>query len=111
MHEESVPPLEEALSDDSALGIVVWMNPESDQGLKKRLLGTLTRIDSADPAAFPIESIRSALRTATVATSETISDDILASTKENPLIIPVELAQECLGWTDFCVVYTIMETK
>ncbi len=111
MHEESVPPPEEALSDDSVLGIVVWMNPESDQASKKRLLATLTRIDSADPAAFSIETIRSALKTAVVANSETIKDDILASTKENPLIIPVELAQEYLGWTDFCVVYTVMETE
>lgn len=96
---------------ESEWGVVVWLNPNHTGRPQSRLLEAIVSDSSGDPIAFPIRSLQLTMRDAILPTSADIEGRIMSSTKENPLIIPVPMAREWLGWDDFCLISTDTESK
>lgn len=82
-------------------GVTVWLNPHHINRPQSRLLQTIVDSSSGDPMAFPIKTLQLALENPILPTSADIESRLLASTKDSPLIIPVSMAREWLGWDDF----------
>lgn len=85
------------------LAVVVWLNPDHAKRPQARLLETLISHYSSNPMAFPIRSLQTTLPNPVIAYPETLAEQILRSSKEDPLIIPLPLARSELGWEDFYV--------
>lgn len=84
------------------LHCVVWMNPSRQNHPQSRLLQALTSYGTPPlPLAIPRDEL-SHLKKAKYVTSQ---DDFLkklnSSSQQSPLIIPIRLATEILGWEDF----------
>lgn len=88
---------------ESELAVVVWANPNYHEKSQKRLLETITSRYSTYPIVFPIKSLQLTLQNSTIATKEDLHTIVLLSTEQKPVILPLPVAQECLGWTDFYV--------
>lgn len=94
---------------ESDLAVVIWLNPGKFDRPQARLLETLTDRSSPHPMAFPIRSLQVSLPNPHVATAEDIQERIMSSTRENPVITPLTLARDELGWVDFYVPSTYQE--
>lgn len=86
---------------DEQFAIVIWMNPEAQERPQTRLLETITAKNNKIPVAFPIRILQLSLSKALLVSNETILDHIMSSSRENPLIVPLSVAAESLGWTEF----------
>lgn len=93
------------------LAVVVWLNPNHATRPQTRLLETITSRYSNNPMAFPTRSLQLTLKNPTIATVDNIADGLLAATQDTPLIVPLPLAREELGWTDFYVPTAYSEGK
>jgi len=89
---------------ESDWGVAVWMNPHRSSKPQSRLLETIVSASGSDPMAFPI-------KTASAISLADIESKIMSSTRDNPLIIPVPMAREWLGWDNFCFISEDMESK
>lgn len=83
------------------LAVLVWIEPEALNRPQKRLLETITARNSTLPLALPIRSLRLSLSKAVLAEESTLQENILASSQNCPVIVPVPLAKSALGWTEF----------
>lgn len=88
---------------ESELAVVIWLNPNYRQTSHKRLLETFTSKENNSPIAFPIDSLQLKITEAIIATQENLHTTVLSSTQQKPIILPLPLAQQALGWTDFYI--------
>jgi len=89
--------------NESELSVVIWLNPGRVDRPQARLLETLTDRSSPHPMAFPTASLQKTLTNPHPATLEDLQDRIIGSRREEPVIVPLPLAREELGWVDFYV--------
>jgi hypothetical protein len=90
------------------LAVVVWSNPKVKNGKGKqvRALETMTTDDSTLPMVFPITLLkkRREWKNATFVNS---SNDVFTllpkSHRSVPLIIPMTIAKQALGWDNFYI--------
>jgi hypothetical protein len=87
----------------SDLAVLVWLNPKYRERSQKRLLETVTSKENSYPIAFPIKSLQFSLKEHALATEDNLHTIVLSSTQQNPVIIPIPLAESALGWTDFYI--------
>jgi hypothetical protein len=86
--------------------VVVWANPDFKKKGQKRLLETIISQYSSDPIAFPISTLENTLHGATFMTEESeliLGDVLLSSSEAAPVVIPTQIAEKLLGWTDFYI--------
>jgi hypothetical protein len=113
MHPERVYRTESGNYSESELGILVWINPDFEKGKNSRLLMTMTDYSSSAPMAFPLSTLRKSpfFEKFTVSTTENLPQDMLQATQERPVIIPLPVARQNLGWDDFFVPTRYTEPK
>lgn len=113
MHGERVYRTETGNYSESELGILVWINPDFEKGKNSRLLMTMTDYSSPAPMAFPLSSLRKSpfFEKFTVSDPENLAEDMLKATQECPIIVPLPVARQNLGWEDFFVPTRYTEPK
>jgi hypothetical protein len=84
------------------LVIAVWVNPKTQTSTKVKPLETLTSNESPLPMAFPKTSVSwpAALH---ARTKEDVYAMLPQSSRLAPLVIPMPLATQALGWDNFYV--------
>lgn len=87
---------------EDELVIAVWVNPKSRTSTKVRPLETLTDESSPLPMAFPRTSVpwSTALH---ARTKEDVYALLPQSNRLAPLVIPLPIAQQALGWENFYI--------
>jgi hypothetical protein len=97
---------------EEELSVVVWVNPKHEKSKQTRSLETIISDRSPLPIAFPTSKLNShpAWMKCPVAYSKQDVDRWLLSkeekdvaTKNKPILVPLPLAQEVLGWENFYV--------
>ena len=104
------------IPDNSQLSCVVWSNPNRISNPKARLYHALTTKDTP-PKILCFETAnlhrKRRYRMAHFVTNFTSDDKIVhllsISSVQEPVILPIPLAQRCLGWSDF--EYTLTDTE
>jgi hypothetical protein len=100
------------------LSVVVWVNPKHESSPQTRSLETITSEHSAFPVAFPTNSLiqHPAWKKCPVAVSASDVDSWLLekanenyATKKRPVVVPLQLAIEVLGWEEFYIPSTYKE--
>lgn len=88
------------------LAIVVWSNPKTKTGRQVRALETMTTEDSTLPIAFPIALLRRKREWKSakfVSSDSEVYESLPSSSRTQPLIIPMTVAANALGWKDFYI--------
>lgn len=88
------------------LAIIVWRNPKQSKSPNARSLETMTTESSPHPMAFPIASLKSRKEWAAatyVASRNEFLDALSESSRLKPMIIPLPIAEQALGWDVFYV--------
>ena len=113
MHPERVYRTESGTYSESELGILVWINPDFEKGKNSRLLMTMTDYSSAAPMAFPLSTLKKSpfFERFTVCDTENLTQDMLQATQDRPVIVPLPVARQNLGWEDFFVPTRYTEPK
>ena len=97
---------------ESELAVAVWINAKYEENPQSRYLETMTSSKSKDPMAFPIKDLKKhpAWENCPVATDpddlETWLFDKYSpkkATKQRPLLIPLDIATQYMGWDRFYV--------
>lgn len=94
---------------ENDLVIAIWTNPKKAKARPNaRPLETLTAEKNPYPIAFPLEMLQKiqSWMYCQVAKSQEDIDDVLfkgKATREKPLLVPVSLAKNYLGWEEFYV--------
>ena len=90
------------MPDDGRL-ILVWINPFHEVKPQSRLLTSLFDTKTGFPLSFSLDYVQKSpiFREITPSTSESLANDIYASTPQKPALVPTILAQFKLGWLDF----------
>ena len=91
---------------EEELAVVVWINPKSKGSRQSRALETMTSENSRYPMAFPIRSLtknRSWKNAVVARTKEDVFLYISESGRSKPVVIPLAIAKEALGWNDFYI--------
>lgn len=94
------------LYKESELAIVVWRNPKTKTSRQSRFLETMMSEKSSFPMAFPIALLTSNKnwgRATVIRQGEDLFLKIADTDKNNPLIIPLPIAESALGWEDFYI--------
>ena len=93
---------------ESELVVAVWVNPNRKKGRSQaRLLETLTTDNSSIPIAFPLETLQRIQSWMFCPVAHDPSDLDLwlvlenGATREKPLLVPLTIAKNALGWQDF----------
>lgn len=92
--------------DETELAIVVWMNPKAKSSRQSRALETMTSESSRYPMAFPLKSLTTnrSWRNAQIArTKEEVFALIQQTERTKPLLIPLSVAKQALGWENFYI--------
>lgn len=92
--------------DETELAIVVWMNPKSKTSRQSRALETMTSETSQYPMAFPLKSLTTnrSWRNAQIArTKDEVFALIQQTERTKPLLIPLIIAKQALGWENFYI--------
>lgn len=94
--------------DREDLVIVIWLNPERTSN-QARAIETITPEDSNLPIAFPARSLdeggsRLWQRFFEARTREDVYILLPRTTRLEPLVVPVPIAEEALGWLDFYII-------
>jgi len=99
--------------EEGELAVLVWPNSGRSSRPNARILATITDQKSPNPVAFPIKMLRAApeLSTCPVASLESVSDDISSASQSAPVIIPLPIARQHLGWTEFYIPTEYQERK
>jgi hypothetical protein len=91
---------------EAELAVVVWRSPKNWKSSQARFLETMTAEDSPHPMAFPIASLTSKKEWAH-ATRISSLDDIMThasgSSRINPMIVPLPVAESAFGWSTFYI--------
>jgi hypothetical protein len=91
---------------EAELAVVVWMNPKTKESKQSRFLETMTAENSRLPMAFPLKALakdpnwKSAT---TVRSRDDVFELIRSTERSRPLIVPLPVAKEALGWDDFYI--------
>jgi hypothetical protein len=82
--------------------IAVWINPKSKTSNKVKPLETLSSPTSLLPMAFPKTSVpwTTALH---ARTKEDVYSLLPSSSRLEPLVIPLPIARQALGWEEFYI--------
>lgn len=91
---------------EEELSIVIWTNPKNAVTRKPRSLETITSENSRYPMAFPTKMLMSNKdwRNATlVEKASTVYDVIKKATRTEPLILPLPVARQSLGFENFYI--------
>ena len=91
---------------EEELAVVVWINPKAKKSRQSRALETMTSENSRFPMAFPIRSLtknRSWKNAQLAKTQEDVFSFIPLSERSRPVLIPLGVAKEALGWNDFYI--------
>lgn len=96
------------MQDEFDLVVVLWANRSGERG---RIFETVTREGSRNPVVWNYTHLKNRywrlIPQATLVYTEAqlrehMSEPLLsASTPENPLLVPVQIVREVLGWTKF----------
>lgn len=91
---------------EEELAIVVWMNPKSKNSRQSRALETMTSDNSRYPMAFPLKSLtrnRSWKNAQIARTKEEVFALIQKTERTKPLLVPLTVAKQALGWENFYI--------
>jgi hypothetical protein len=97
---------------ESELAVAVWINPKYVESPQSRYLQTMTSDKSRDPIAFPIDELKKhpAWRDCPVAVTFDDLETWIFSDSEHkkasrhcPLLIPLNVATQYMGWAKFYV--------
>lgn len=89
---------------ESELAVVVWLNAATKNHVHARVLQTMTSHESKYPMAFPLKFLKSSRdwRNASFCKNTKTFIEVFTKTdSSNPLIVPLDVAREALGWEDF----------
>jgi hypothetical protein len=92
--------------NEEELAIVVWMNPKSKSSRQSRALETMTSDNSRYPMAFPLRSLtrnRSWKNAQIARTKEEVFALIQQTERTKPLLVPLTVAKQALGWENFYI--------
>lgn len=92
--------------NESDLAVVVWVNPRQKNSKQARFLETMTSEDSSLPMAFPLHALVShrSWKGAVIARSmNQVHQELQSTRRTKPMIIPLTIAGEALGWRDFYI--------
>lgn len=91
---------------EDELAIVVWINPKSKNSKQSRALETMTSESSRYPMAFPLKSLtknRSWKNAQIARTKEEVFALIQKTERTKPLLVPLSVAKQALGWENFYI--------
>lgn len=91
---------------EEELAVVVWMNPKAKASRQSRALETMTSETSQYPMAFPLKSLTAnrSWRNAQIArTKEEVFALIQQTERTKPLLVPLTIAKQALGWDNFFI--------
>lgn len=103
---------ESGVFSEEELSVVVWVNPKHEKSKQTRSLETITSDKSPLPTAFPTTKLNKhpAWMKCPIASSDKdvtkwllSKEDKDMATKTRPVLIPLPLAQEVLGWENFYI--------
>ena len=91
---------------EDELAIAVWRNPNQRKAKQARFFETMTADSSPHPMAFPIALLktRKEWSNATYINSrDEFLDALSGSSRSRPLVIPIPIARDFLGWEAFYI--------
>lgn len=91
---------------EEELAVVVWMNPKAKSSRQSRALETMTSESSRYPMAFPLKSLttnRSWKNAQIARTKEEVFALIQKTERTKPLLVPLSVAKQALGWENFYI--------
>lgn len=97
---------------EADLVIAIWVNPKFKNSHQARYLETMTHESSRNPLAFPLKDLKAheAWKHCPVALSATDVEEHLVTlpegqraSRERPLLIPLPIASEYMGWETFYI--------
>lgn len=91
---------------EAELGVVIWMNPKTKESSQSRFLETMTAETSRLPMAFPLKALTKNpnwQNATTVRSRDEVFELIRSTERSRPLIVPLPIATEALGWDDFYI--------
>ena len=91
---------------ETELAVVIWMNPKTKTSAQSRFLETMTAENSRFPMAFPLKTLiknRDWQNATLIRTRDEVFEFIRSSERTRPLIVPLPIAKEALGWEDFYI--------
>lgn len=91
---------------EEELGVVIWMNPKNKKSKQSRFLETMTSDSSTLPMAFPLKSLiknKNWQQAKTVKHRDEVYELISDTERSRPLIVPLPIATQALGWENFYV--------
>ena len=91
---------------EAELAVVIWMNPKTKASRQSRFLETMTSENSRFPMAFPVKALtsnKSWYQATLVRDKDTLYTRIAETERSRPLIVPLPVAKEALGWEDFYI--------
>lgn len=91
---------------EDQLAIAVWKNPNQRRARQARFFETMTSETSPHPMAFPIELLRKRKEWANaiyIHSRDEFLDSLSVSSRSRPLVIPIPVARDSLGWETFYV--------
>lgn len=92
--------------NEDDLAVVVWMNPKAKSSRQSRALETMTSESSRYPMAFPLKSLttnRSWKNAQIARTKEEVFALIQKTERTKPLLVPLSVAKQALGWENFYI--------
>lgn len=91
--------------DVSDLVFIVWMNPDHQKKPQSRLLMTHFDPETGLPVAFQGKYLKNSAIFSQIPhqTDKNFASALLDSTARTPVLIPVSIAVEQLGWQDYSV--------
>jgi len=102
---------------ENEMVIAIWSNPKKEKARPNaRPLETLTSDKSVYPIAFPLEilqTIESWMYCQVARSSEEIDEVLFGgkATREKPLLVPIAMAKQYLGWENFYIPTEYKEFK
>lgn len=85
--------------DDYAL--LVWLNPDRTPENRARLLQTVSSPRTGLPLAYQRRILLMTLGKAVQGHATILTEQLLASTSEAPVVVPLHMAASHLGWTEY----------
>lgn len=91
---------------ESELAIAVWRNPKTTKSTQARFFETMTAENSPHPMAFPIAMLKSRKEWSNaiyINSRDEFLDSLSVSSRSRPMVIPLPVAKDSLGWETFYV--------
>lgn len=91
---------------ESDLAVVVWKNPQKSKNPRSRPLETMTSDDSPSPMAFPLQLLTSSKVWVNAKIAKSPDDVVFlvsTSDRSHPVVVPLPVAMQVFGWSDFYI--------